>query len=96
MSGQLSCLSGHDLGVALSRLTVEIVQMSLNAGDTWTTISDRTLGLVRLVDLTGVSNHLELGYSKSLTALCRGDAYIRHLVSSSSFSWPFCIDIATL
>ena len=69
MSGQFACASDHDLGVALSHLTVEIVQMSLNAGDTWTTISDRTLGLVRLVDLTSASGRPELGYSESLMAL---------------------------
>jgi hypothetical protein len=30
------------------------------------------------------------------TALFRGDAHIRCLAGSSSLSWPFCIDIATL
>ena len=57
VSGQIACMSSRDLGVALSHLTVEIVQMSLNTGDTWMTISDRTLGLVHLVDLTGASGH---------------------------------------
>ena len=68
-SGQLAYASGRELGVALSHLTVEIMQMSLNAGDTWTTISDRTLGLVRPVDLTSAFGRPELGYSESLTAL---------------------------
>ena len=83
--------SGRDLGIALSHLTVEIVQMVLNAGDTWTTISDQTLGLVRLVDLNGASGRPELGCSESIMALFRGDAYIRRLASSSSFSWPFAL-----
>ena len=68
-SGQVACVSGHDLGVALSQLTLEIVQISLNAGDTWTTINDRTLGLVHPVDMTGVFGRSELSYSESLTAL---------------------------
>ena len=69
MSDQLAYVSSHDLGVELSHLIVEIVHMSLNMGDMWTMISDRTLGLVRWVDLTGTSGHLELDYGESLTAL---------------------------
>ena len=88
MFGQLGYTSSRDLGVALSHLTVEIMLMLLNVRDTWTTISDWTLGLVRLVDLTGASGHLELGSSKSLTALFRGDAYIRRLAGSSSLKGP--------
>ena len=91
MFGQLGYTSSRDLGVALSHLTVEIVQMALNAGDTWTTISDQTLGLVRLVDLTDASGHPELGCNESLIALFCGDAYIRHLAGSSSLSWPFAL-----
>ena len=77
-------LPARPSGVALSHSTVEIVQMSLNVGDTWTMISDWTLGLVHPVDLTGTSGRPELGCSESLTALFRGDAY-------SSLSWPFAL-----
>ena len=63
--------SGQDFGVALSHLTVEIMHMSFNVGDTWTMISDRTLGLVRPIDQTRAFGHPELGCSESLMALFR-------------------------
>ena len=76
-----TCLRvSHDLGVALSHLTIEIVQMSLNDEDTWTTLSDRTLGLVRPIDLTGASGRPELGYSESPTALFCGGFYLSPMV----------------
>ena len=91
MSSQLPCASGHDLGVALSHLTIEIVRMSLNMGDTWMTISDQTLGLVRPVDLTGASGHLATGCSESPMTQFVGALYLSPMVSSSSLSWPFAL-----
>ena len=91
MSGQLPCASGRDLGVVLSHLTIEIVRMLLNMGDTWTTISDRTLGLVCPVDLTREFDQTELGCSESPMALFRGGFYLSPMASSSSLSWPFSL-----
>ena len=38
-------------------LILEIVWMTLNVGDTWTAISDRTLVSVRPIDLNNTSDH---------------------------------------
>jgi hypothetical protein len=65
-------------------------------GGTWTASSDRTLRDVRLVGWTCASGHPENYADREPMALFRGDTYIRCLAGSSSLSWPFYIDIATL
>ena len=42
-------------------MTIGIIRVRLNVGDTWTMIDDRTLGLVRPVNLIGMSDRPELG-----------------------------------
>ena len=54
-------------------------------------IGDWTLGLVRLVDLTGASGRPELGCSESPTILFHGGFYLSPMAGSRLFSWPFVL-----
>ena len=53
-------------------------------------------GVLRPVNLTGVSGQPVFHWTEERMALFVGALYLSPMAGSSSLSWPFCIDIATL
>ena len=67
--------------------------MRVKAGDAWRASSDRTLGLMHLVSLTGASGRPETSAVREPMTLFVGAPYINVVTGLGSISWPFLLRI---